>query len=70
MGIRLGDLLVGLLMVVLGLVGLYLASGALDNEMYIFGLALALFAVIFDFGLVRRHFDRVEAARAEAGRDV
>jgi hypothetical protein len=70
MEIRIGDLLVGLLVLVLGLAGLFLASGALDDEIYIFGLGLALFAAVFDIGLVKRHYDRVEAARAEAKHHV
>jgi hypothetical protein len=57
------DLIVGLMMAVFGLVGLILASGAMDNEMYIFGLSLFGFACVFDFGLLRRHFDRMEARR-------
>ena len=56
--------MVGLLVGILGLVGLILASGALDEEMYIFGLSLAGFAVVFDIGLVKRHYDRIDAARA------
>jgi hypothetical protein len=57
------DLIVGLMMAVFGLVGLILASGAMDNEMYVFGLSLFGFACIFDLGLIRRHFDRMEARR-------
>jgi len=57
------DLLVGLLVAVLGLVGLFLAAGAIDDEIFIFGLALAGFAVVFDFGLVRAHFDRRDATK-------
>jgi membrane protein involved in colicin uptake len=70
MEIQVSDLLVGLLVLVLGLVGLYLASGALDDEIYIFGLGLALFAAVFDIGLVKRHYDRMQAAQAEAKRHV
>jgi hypothetical protein len=55
------DLIVGLMMTVFGLVGLILASGAMDNEMYVFGLSLFGFACVFDFGLLRRHFDRMES---------
>ncbi len=61
-----GDLVVGLLVLVLGLTGLVLASGALDDAMYVFGLSLAGFAVVFDLGLVKRHFDRLDAARHAA----
>lgn len=62
-----GDLLVGLLVLILGMIGLVLASGALDDEMYVFGLSLAGFAVVFDLGLVKRHFDRIDAARQGGG---
>ena len=57
------DLIVGLLMTAFGIIGLIVASGAMDNEMYVFGLALFTFAVVFDIGLIRRHFDRQEARR-------
>ncbi|HVB69834.1 MAG TPA: hypothetical protein VNE67_18455 [Acetobacteraceae bacterium] len=59
-----GDIVVGLMVAALGLLGLFLAAGAWDEEMYIFGLALAVFAVLFDFGLLRRHYDRADAARS------
>jgi hypothetical protein len=57
------DLIVGSMMTAFGIIGLILASGAMDNEMYVFGLALFAFAVVFDLGLIRRHFDRQEARR-------
>ena len=60
------DIVIGVLMLVLGLIGLKLASGALDDEMYVFGLALAGFAAVFELGLIRRYFDRLEAARARS----
>jgi hypothetical protein len=50
-------------MAVLGLVGLILASGAVDDEIYIFGLGLAGLAVLFDIGIIKAHFDRRDAAR-------
>lgn len=59
------DLFVGLLVSVLGLIGLILASGANDEEIYVFGLSLAGFAVVFVFGLIRRHFDKADARRLE-----
>lgn len=65
------SLVVGAIVLVLGLVGLILASGALDAEMYLFGLSLAGFATLFGFGLIRAHYDRQDAARAAgAGRHV
>jgi hypothetical protein len=61
-----GDIVTGLLMLVAGLTGLVLASGATDNEMYVFGLSLAGFAAVFIVGLIRRHFDKAEMhARGE-----
>lgn len=61
-----GDVVVGLMVAALGLLGLLLAARAWDNEMYLFGLVLAGFAVVFDFGILRRHYDRSDAARAAA----
>ena len=63
MGIEPSDLIVGLLMGAFGLIGLILASGAMDDEMLVFGLSLFGFACVFDFGLLRRHFDKREASR-------
>ncbi len=60
------DLAVGLLVAVLGLVGLFLAAGALDDEIFIFGLGLVAFAIVFDLGLIRAHFDRRHAAKGSA----
>jgi hypothetical protein len=58
---------IALLMLILGLTGLVLASGALDNEMYVFGLSLAAFAAVFELGLIKAHFDRRDRARHAAG---
>jgi hypothetical protein len=63
MDIEPSDLIVGLLMAALGLIGLILASGAMDDGMYVFGLSLFGFACVFVLGLLRRHFDRLEAKR-------
>jgi hypothetical protein len=70
MDIEPSDLIVGLLTAALGLIGLILAAGALDNEMFVFGFALFGFACVFVLGLVRRHFDRLEAARVASDRHV
>ena len=63
MGIEPSDLIVGLMVAGFGLIGLILASGAMDDGMFVFGLSLFGFACVFDFGLLRRHFDKWEAAR-------
>ena len=56
-GIRTGDEAMGVFVALLGLIGLIQAAGATDNEIYVFGLSLLGFAIVFDFGLIRRHFD-------------
>jgi hypothetical protein len=61
-----GDYVVGVMMAILGLIGLFLAAGAADSEMYVFGLSLAGFAGLFIFGLVKRFYDRQDEARALA----
>ena len=58
------DVVVGVLVTVLGLIGLTMAAGALDDEIYIFGLGLGVFAAVFVFGLVKSHYDRLDAARS------
>ena len=58
------DVVVGLMVAVLGLLGLLLIARAWDDEMYLFGLVLAGFAVVFDFGLLRRHYDRRDSSLA------
>jgi hypothetical protein len=62
MEIDVGDLIVGLMMGLFGLIGLFLVAGATDSAMYVFGLSLTGFAMVFDFGLIKRHFDRQDAA--------
>jgi len=58
--------ILGLVLAFLGIVGLFLASGAYDIGMYFFGLALFVFAVLFDFWLVKKHFDAEERAATPA----
>jgi hypothetical protein len=52
------------MMLLFGIVGLILAAGAVDDEMYVFGLSLFAFACLFIIGQVRHHHDRRDAARA------
>ncbi len=61
------DVMVALLMIVLGLIGLLLAAGATDDGILVFGLSLAGFAVVFVFGLIRTHYDKLDAARSGGG---
>lgn len=52
--------IIGAVFSILGLVGLGLASQALDIGMYTFGLGLAAFGVLLDFWLIKDHFDQAE----------
>jgi hypothetical protein len=44
-----------------GLLGLFVASRALDSGIYFFGFALFALAVFFQFWTIKRHFDDAEA---------
>jgi hypothetical protein len=57
---------IGAVVALLGVLGLVLASRAMDGAVALFGLALFGFAVLFDFGLIRRAYDERERAAAEA----
>lgn len=62
-----GDIVVGIFVALLGLAGLVLAAGALDQEIYVFGLCLVAFAGAFNWGLALKVMRRMEAARAGEG---
>ena len=50
----------GILAGLAGLIGLFMASGARDLGIMFFGMALALFAVLFCGFLIKRAFDEDE----------
>jgi hypothetical protein len=64
MAVATGDIVVGVMAALLGLLGLILGAGAVDDGMYVFGLSLFAFACLFGLGQIRRHYGRVTAARA------
>ncbi len=55
----------GVMVAVFGVIGLLMAGGARDIEIFIFGISLLGFAVVFIAGLIRRHFDISERAAAK-----
>lgn len=61
------DGIVGVLMSVLGVVGLFAAARAEDEAMYIFGLSLFAYACLFVLGQIRRHYDTVDLSARESG---
>ena len=48
------DWFVAVMMLVFGLIGLVLAIGARDSEIFIFGASLAVFATVFDASILKR----------------
>jgi hypothetical protein len=62
-----GDLIVGIAVGIFGLIGLILSAGALDTEMYVFGLSLVIFAGLFIFGLVKRYYDENDVGHGADG---
>ena len=63
---RVSTWLVGIMVAAIGLLGLVLASRAEDGALALFGGALFIFAVLFEFGLIRRVYDAIERAQDEA----
>ena len=63
---RVSSWLVGIMVAAIGLLGLVLASRAEDGALALFGGALFIFAVLFEFGLIRRVYDAIERAQDEA----
>jgi hypothetical protein len=57
------DYLIAALVSVLALLGIVMAAAAEDSGIYIFGLGMAGFGILFDFWLIKRHYDAAEAAR-------
>jgi FtsH-binding integral membrane protein len=60
------DWIIGIVVTVLALLGLFLAAGAYDLGMTTFGYALFAFGLFFDFWLIKKSFDAEERAPAPA----
>jgi len=55
-----GTLIVMVMGSLVGFGGLYMASLASDSGIYLFGLVMFGFAVLFDFWMIKQHFDAAE----------
>ena len=53
-------LIFGVLTIVVGIFGLFYASGSHDGYSYFVGLALFFGAVLFMFALIKGHYDQLE----------
>jgi len=60
------DWIIGIVITVLALLGLFLAAGAYDLGMTTFGYALFAFGLFFDFWLIKKSFDSQERAASPA----
>ncbi|NIZ01860.1 hypothetical protein [Thalassospira lucentensis] len=52
----------GVLTIVVGLLGLFYASGSHDGYSYFVGLTLFIGAILFMFQLIKGHYDQIDAA--------
>jgi hypothetical protein len=53
-----GIWIVGGIVSLLGLIGLFLAANAKDNGVYLFGFAIAAFAILYVFAAIKQSYDR------------
>ena len=61
-----GKWIVGGVVSLLGLIGLFLAANAKDDGIYLFGLILAGFAVLYVFAAIRKAFDGADLKSASS----
>jgi hypothetical protein len=57
------EVIIGIFGTLCALAGVELAAGAIDDGMYVFGFALALFGCFLAFFMMKLHFDAADAAR-------
>ena len=55
--------IMGVLSALFGLIGLFMAGAARDFGILFFGLALALFSVLFCWWMIKTAYDEAEQAR-------
>lgn len=60
-----GNVILGAVMGLLGLLGLIMASRAHDDGIYVTGMIVFLFGVFFIFAMIKRYYDQAESADSE-----
>jgi hypothetical protein len=65
-----GKWIVGGIVSLLGVIGLFLAANAKDNGIYLFGFAIAAFAILYVFAAIKQSFDGKPADDRSAARSV
>jgi hypothetical protein len=63
-----GKWIVGGIVSLLGLIGLFLAANAKDNGIYLFGFAIAAFAILYVFAAIKQSYDGKPARDRSAPR--
>lgn len=56
-----GKWIVGGIVSLLGVIGLFLAANAKDDGIYLFGFAIAAFAIFYVFAAIKQSYDRKPA---------
>ena len=62
-----GTWVAGAMFAVTGLMALYIASGATDAIMYYTGIAFFVASILFNFYLIKRHYDEAEHGHGASG---
>ncbi|HVR68697.1 MAG TPA: hypothetical protein VMT98_18760 [Verrucomicrobiae bacterium] len=65
-----GKWVVGGVVSLLGVIGLFLAANAKDNGIYLFGFAIAAFAIFYVFAAIKQSYDQKPADGRSAARTV
>jgi uncharacterized membrane protein YjjP (DUF1212 family) len=65
-----GKWIVGGIVSLLGVIGLFLAANAKDNGIYLFGFAIAAFAIVYIFAAIKQSYDRRPARDDAAARSL
>jgi hypothetical protein len=65
-----GKWIVGGIVSLLGVIGLFLAANAKDNGIYLFGFAIVAFAILYVFAAIKQSYDRKSADNSSVARIV
>ncbi len=65
-----GKWIVGGILSLLGVIGLFLAANAKDDGIYLFGFAIAAFAVFYVFAAIKQSYDGKIARDTSAPRSM
>ncbi len=61
--------IMGVLSAIFGLIGLFMASGAHDSGIALFGIALALWATLFCWWMIKTAYDEIEESATSSSKN-